>query len=114
VIGWLRCSGRITAVSLRLSYLIFRQVLGLILLLGRSSSNKDIELLVLRHEVTVLRRTNPKPRLDWTDRAILAALIRKLPRALRNHRLITPGTILRWHRHLVRRRWTYPNRPGRP
>src|SRR4051812_37916671 len=104
----------IAAVSLRLSYLIFRQVLGLILLLGRSSSTKDVELLVLRHEVAVLRRTNPKPRLDWADRALFAALIRRLPRALRSHRLVTPGTILRWHRHLVRRRWTYPNRPGRP
>ncbi len=62
--GSLRCSGTITAVSLRWSYLIFRQVLGPILLLGRSSSTKDVELLVLRHEVAVLRRTNPKPRLD--------------------------------------------------
>jgi putative transposase len=97
VIGSLRSSGRITAVSLRLSYLIFRQVLGLILLLGRSSSTKDVELLVLRHEVAVLRRTNPKPRLDWADRALFAALIQRLPRALRSHRLVTPGTILRWH-----------------
>jgi putative transposase len=114
VIGSLRSSGRITAVSLRLSYLIFRQVLGLILLLGRSSSTKDVELLVLRHEVAVLRRTNPKPWLDWADRALFAALIQRLPRALRSHRLVTPGTILRWHCHLLRRRWTYPNRPGRP
>jgi putative transposase len=114
VIGSLRCSGTITAMSLRLSYLIFRQVLGLILLLGRSSSTKDVELLVLRHEVAVLRRTNPQPRLDWADRAIFAALIRRLPRGLRSHRLVTPGTILRWHRRLVRRRWTYPNRPARP
>jgi hypothetical protein len=64
VIRWLRCSGTITAVSLRLLYLIFRQVLGLVLLLGRSSSTKDVELLVLRHEVAILRRTSPKPRLD--------------------------------------------------
>ena len=62
--GSLRCSGTITAVSLRLSYLIFRQVVGLILMLGRSSSTKDVELLVLRHEVAILRRTSPKPRLD--------------------------------------------------
>src|SRR4051812_9633190 len=104
----------IAAVSLRWSYLILRQVLGLILLLSRSSSTKDVELLVLRHEVAVLRRTNPRPRLDWADRAVFAALVRRLPRAMRCHRLVTPGTILRWHRRLVARRWTYPNRSGRP
>jgi putative transposase len=101
-------------VSLRLLYLIFRQVLGLVLLTGRTSAAKDVELLVLRHEVAVLRRTNPRPRLDWADRAAFAALIGRLPRALRRHRLITPDTILRWHRRLVRRRWTYPHRTGRP
>src|SRR4051794_25993017 len=73
----------------RLLYLIFQQVLGLVLLMGRTSSTKDVELLVLRHEVTVLRRANPRPRLDWADRAVLAALIRRLPRALRGHRLVT-------------------------
>ena len=104
----------IAAVSLRLLYLIFQQVLGLLLLLGRTSATKDVELLVLRHEVAVLRRTNPRPRLDWADRAVFAALVRRLPRALRRHRLVTPDTILRWHRRLVRKKWTYPNRPGRP
>ncbi len=104
----------IAAVLLRLLYLIFQQILGLVLLMGRTSSSKDIELLVLRHEVAVLRRTHPRPRLDWADRAVFAALIRRLPRALRGHRLITPGTVLRWHRQLVRKKWTYPNRTGRP
>ena len=105
----------ISAVSLRLLYLIFQQMLGLVLLtVPRTSAAKDVELLVLRHEVAVLRRANPRPRLDWADRAIFAALIRRLPRALRCHRLVTPNTILRWHRRLVRRKWTYPNQPGRP
>ena len=101
-------------MSLRLLYLIFRQALGLVLPTARTSSTKDIELLVLRHEVAVLRRTNPRPRMDWADRAVFAALIQRLPRALRARRLITPGTVLRWHRRLVRRRWTYPHRTGRP
>jgi transposase InsO family protein len=104
----------ISAVSLRLLYLIFQHVLGLLVLMGRPYTTKDIELLVLRHEVAVLRRTNPRPRLEWADRAVFAALVRRLPQLLRRHRLVTPDTILRWHRRLVRRRWTYPNRPGRP
>jgi len=99
---------------MRLLYLIFLQVLGLVMLLARTSTAKDIELLVLRHEVAVLRRSNPSPRLQWADRAVFAALIRRLLRALRTHRLVTPHTILRWHRRLVRRRWTYPYRTGRP
>ena len=101
-------------MSLRPIYLIFRQVLGLVVLSCRSSSAKDVELLVLRHELAVLRRTNPRPRLDWADRAIFAALVRRLPRALRYGRVVTPDTILRGHRRLVRRRWTYPPRTGRP
>jgi putative transposase len=101
-------------VSLRLLYLIFGRLLSWLTLLPRASSSKDIELLVLRHEVAVLRRTNPKPCLDWADRALFAALIQRLPTVLRGHRLVTPATVLRWHRRLVTKKWPYPNRSGRP
>ena len=75
------------------------------LLLGRSSAAKDIELLVPRHEVAVLRRTNLKPHLDWADQALLLA---GLARLLRDLRLMTPATGLRWHRRLAAKKWTYP------
>ncbi len=101
-------------MSLRLLYLIFIRICSWLVLLGRSSASKNAELLVLRHEIAVLRRTKPRPRLDWADRAVLAALIRHLPRTLRTHRLIPPGTVLRWHRRLVTRKWTCPNQAGRP
>jgi len=101
-------------MPVRLLYLMFARICSWLILLSRSAASKDVELLVLRHEVTVLRRAQPRPRLDWADRAIFAALIRVLPPRLRMHRLITPGTVLRWHRRLVARKWTYPHRAGRP
>ena len=77
-------------MSLRRLYLIFVRLCGWLVLLSRSSASKDAELLVLRHEVAVLRRASPRPRLDWADRAVLAALIKLLPARLRSHRLVTP------------------------
>ena len=97
-------------MSLRLLCLSLVRVCGWMVLLGRSSASKDAELLVLRHEVALLRRASPRPRLDWAGRAVLAALIRLLPAKLRVHRLVTPGTVLRWHRRLIARKWTHPNR----
>ena len=78
MIGGLRRFGMIAAVTLRLLYLIFQQVLGLVLLTVPTASTKDVELLVLRHEVAVLRRINPRPRLDWADRAVFACGCQKL------------------------------------
>jgi putative transposase len=74
-------------VSLRLLYLIFDRLLGWLLVLGRIPASKDLELLVLRHEDAVLRRTNPTPHLNWADRAVFATLTRRLPQVLRGHRL---------------------------
>jgi putative transposase len=95
-------------------YLLFVRLAGWMALLARSSASKDAELLVLRQEVTVLRRQNPRPKLDWADRAVIAALTRLLPKPYRMSRLVTPDTLLRWHQRLIRWRWTYPHCGGRP
>ena len=91
------------------------RMLNWLSLLARADAAKDVEILVLRHEVAVLRRHNQRPTLTWVDRAFLSALARLLPTQLRQLRLVSPRTLLRWHAQLVAHRWTYPRRhPGRP
>jgi hypothetical protein len=108
-------SSMIAEVAFRFIYLVLVRVLSWLVLLARSDTAEDAEILILRHEVAVLRRTNARPPLTWLDRAMLSALSRLLPTSLRQLRLVSPRTLLRWHAQLVARRWTYPHRsPGRP
>src|SRR5215216_7433303 len=101
-------------MTFRLLYLLFCQVLRWLVLLARGSAAKDAELLMLRPELAVLRRQVGRPRVDWADRAMLAGLARLLPRPNRHGLFVRPETLLRWHHDLVRRRWSYPHRRGRP
>ena len=102
-------------MALRLIYLLISKLLGWLVLCTRSDISKEIEILVLRHQLAVLRRRTPRPRISWTDRALIAALTRLLPARRHLGLLVTPATILRWHRQLLARHWTMrPTRPGRP
>lgn len=102
-------------MALSFLYWALRRLVELVALQMRSEREKDIELLLLRHQLLVLQRQVARPQLRPADRALLAAFSRALPRAAWSSFIVTPATLLRWHRELVARRWTYSHRrPGRP
>jgi putative transposase len=99
----------------KLAYLMLCRSVQLLTQLARGDATKDLEILVLRHQLTVLRRQTPRPRLEPVDRALLAAVSRVLPRTRWSCGFVTPETLLRWHRRMVAGAWNYPRRgPGRP
>jgi putative transposase len=95
-------------------YRLVRLILDLLVLRGRADRSKDVEILVLRHQLTVLQRQHSHPRFAPEDRAILTAMARVVRRDRWAIFLVKPDTLLRWHRRLVAKHWTYPHRPGRP
>lgn len=100
---------------MRFVYLIVRQLADSIVLLARSDAAKTAEILLLRHEIAILRRQVKQPRRSWADRALITTLAGLLSKERRRHLFVTPATLVRWHRALVRRYWTRPHRrPGRP
>ena len=99
-------------MAMKLIYQMFTKLLSWMVLYARSDTTKEIEILILRHQLAVLQRRRPRPPISWSDRAVLAALARLLPARRRRGFLVAPAAILRWHRHLVRRRWT-TRHPGR-
>src|SRR4030081_3802405 len=108
-------SARWAVVTLRRVYLIFLRLVSWAALLARSDRSKVAEILVLRHQLAVLRRQVARPPPSWADRAIISALARILSTTRRRHLFVTPGTLLRWHADLLKRRWTFRRRrPGRP
>ena len=101
-------------VAVKLIYQLILKVFAWLALLARNDAASHVEILPLRHEVEILRRQAGKLKPSWTDRAVLAALARLLTREMRAHRIVTPATLLAWHRRLVKHKWAQPRSPGRP